>query len=285
MQHERHPVGAPGQFGPGPDGGRAARLELGQQPALGGHPHARGQVVEGGDRGGGLLVVGPALDGERALRGRREHGLDVEALRGALSPADPVESGGGEHHGVELARLDEAHAGVDVAADGPQVEVGPAGEELRATPRRGGADARALGKGVERQAVPRDEHVRGVDARRHGDLGEAVVGRGGQVLVRVHGDVALAAVERVAQRLREHADADPLDGRHVHVAGGANDHELGGVPGRDERVAHVPRLRGGQGAAAGTDAQDATVTGVGRGHRSPPGVARSRSNSSRTTSA
>ena len=96
---------------------------------------------------------------ERALTGSGRHLGEGERVGDGVGAAEPFETGGGEHHGVEVAVGDASETGVDVAADVDDLEVGTAGLQLRDTARRARADTRALGKGVEGEPVARAQRV------------------------------------------------------------------------------------------------------------------------------
>ena len=70
--------------------------------------------------------------------------------------------------------LEFAEAGVDVAADFDEGDVGAEGEDLGAAARAGGADAASGGEGVESPVVLADPDVAGVGA--FGDGGEGELG-------------------------------------------------------------------------------------------------------------
>ena len=109
------------------------------------------------------LVVGPRLERERALPGRRHE--RVERARRARVDAEPLEPGGGEHERVDLARGELAQPRVDVAAQLDDLEVGPHGEQLRAPAQRAGADARALAAAPSSDGARRTSDVARVRAR------------------------------------------------------------------------------------------------------------------------
>ncbi len=139
---------------------------------------------------------------------------------------------------------------------GPHVEAESERGELGRAPGRAGADDGADGQLPEGQPVAGDEHVAAVLAHRDGREHELGVGRGGQVLERVHGDVDAARVQRVADRRDE--DAGAADGREqlaAAVALGRDLDELDLVAERGEPVGDPPRLGGGEGGAAGAEAQ------------------------------
>ena len=193
-----------------PDGGAAAGLERLEQAALGGHRGQARPVAHRREQCRQLGLIVPALHGEGALAGGREHLVRLENLRDGVGVADPGQAGVGQHHPVELAVAHLAQPGVGVAADRDAAQVGAEPEQLRGPPRRAGADPRAGGEIGELGAVPRDERVPRVITGRHRGQHDARRGPGRQVLQRVHGQVHPAAEQRVAQRADEHASATDL---------------------------------------------------------------------------
>ena len=85
---------------------------------------------------------------------------------------EAVEAGGGEDESVALALLEFAEAGVDVAADIDEGDVGAECEDLSAATRACGADAATGGEGVERPVWFADPDVTGVGAFGDGGEGE-----------------------------------------------------------------------------------------------------------------
>ena len=112
-----------------------------------------------------------------------------------------------QHDRVELTGGDLADAGVDVAADADQLDAETERGQLGDPTRGAGADPGADGQLAEGEPVAGHDHVARVLAQRHGGQGDAVGRRGRQVLERVHGQVDLAAQQRVAQRADEDAGA------------------------------------------------------------------------------
>jgi hypothetical protein len=108
----------------------------------------------------------------------------------------------------------------------------------------------------QRQAVAGDQGVAGVRARRHRGDGQAVRGRGREVLVRVDREVDLLGEQRVAQRGDEDAHAEALHGRAGPVAGRGDLDQLDVVAGGGaQRVGDSPGLGERQGAAPGAEPQ------------------------------
>ena len=126
-----------------------------------------------------------------------------------VEPAEPGQAGAGEHDGVvarptrtlpirvsTLPRIAD-----DLETEAERVQLGgPA--------RRAGADAAAGRQLAEGEAVAGDDDVARVLARRARRPARCRrAGSVGQVLERVHGDVDVAAQQRVAQRADEDAGA------------------------------------------------------------------------------
>ena len=115
----------------------AAAAELREERALGADRGVGARVVDRGEPGAGLVVVGAALDRERALADLGQHHRRVEVLgrRGRRAPRR-CERGRRDHDGVELAGAVEP--GGDVAAQLGEGEVGSERGELGAPPHRAG---------------------------------------------------------------------------------------------------------------------------------------------------
>ena len=95
--------------------------------------------------------------------------------------AKAFQSGRGEDDGVVFSLLEFAQAGIDVAAQGMNVEVGADGLELRLSAQAGGADARALGQFLKARIVARAEGVARVLALGDGGDFESWGKFGGQI--------------------------------------------------------------------------------------------------------
>ncbi len=127
--------------------------------------------------------------------GGRDHLLDRDREADLLLAAEPAQAGGGEDDRVELALGELAQAGVDVAVQLLDPQVGARRQQLGAAAQAGGADPRALGRVVER-AAGADPDVGRVLARRHrGDL-QPLRHLARQVLGRVDADLGLAGQQR-----------------------------------------------------------------------------------------
>ena len=84
--------------------------------------------------------------------------------------SDAIEACGSEDESVAVALVEFAEAGVDVAADFNEGNVGAEGEDLGAAARAGGADAACGGKGVKGPIFFADPDVAGVSS--FGNCGE-----------------------------------------------------------------------------------------------------------------
>jgi len=175
------------------------------------------------------------LQRERALSGGGEHFVEAEHGHfGFIKQSGAAEAGGGEDDGVELAIAEFAKAGVDVAADGIDHEIGAVMEKLGATARRAGADfgaGREVGDGLGFEG---DQHIPWIFAL--GDGAEGEIGlideRLGDrdVLEGVDGEVDGAFEQGALELLGEDAFAAELVEGLVDdgVAGGLEDDQLDG---------------------------------------------------------
>ena len=154
-------------------------------------------------------VVGAALDRQRALAGGGEHLERVERPRWPrrAGRAGRARRGPGRRR-RRRRRATLPEPGVDVAADGDDLEAEPEGARAG----RPGAASRC--RPGSRPAARRGSARRGPRARRAGPRAAGTAasampsaGRGRQVLERVHGEVDVAVEQRVAQRADEDAGA------------------------------------------------------------------------------
>jgi hypothetical protein len=143
-----------------------------------------------------------------------------------IGQAKPPQTSLGEQDGVIVAVHQLAQAGVDVAADGRERQVGPGGPEEGHPPRAAGADPGAMGQLVKRPSVGRDQRIARVLAA--GDGHQVQPGR----RPRRH---VLEAVDRQVDRAAEQGRFELLDedARAPVAAGGVGG--LGAVAaGRDQ---------------------------------------------------
>jgi hypothetical protein len=228
------------------------------------------------EEGNGVAEVGVAgfVDGvfgaagferECALAGGGTHLCGREALVNPLGAFEAVEASCGEDEGVALALFELAQAGVDVAADLDEGDVGAKGEELGAAAGAGRADAASGGEGVERPEGLADPDVAGVGALRDRGEGELRGELGGEVFEAVDGEVDAALFEGFLDLLDEDALAIEVWRRDeaglLHaVAGGADDFKFDVVASVAEGVEDVVGLPKGELRASAADADG--VAGV-----------------------
>ena len=217
------------------------------------------------------MAGGAGFEREGALAGGGADLVGREAGVDGFGAAEAVEAGGGEDEGITLAFGELAQAGVDVAANLDEADVGTEGEELGAATRAGGADGAVEGQRVQSPVGLADPDVAGVDPGRDGGQGELRGQGGGEILERVHGEVDAALGEGLFDLLDEDAFAvDDRGGRDeaglLHaVAGGADDFDLGGVAGGLEGGEDVVRLPEGELRSARANA-DGSSAGEVSGH-------------------
>ena len=123
------------------------------ESALGLHRPEGDLVVDRGQHALGHIVVGPALEPERALARRRQQDLDRDRHADVGQP-EPLEPRRREQGRIDLAVLDLQQPGFDIAAQGHDLEVGPHRAQLRRAARRRGTDRRAL-RAARRSTAPR----------------------------------------------------------------------------------------------------------------------------------
>jgi hypothetical protein len=111
-------------------------LEAVQHGPLGGDMGSGGAVIEQVQQFADGLVVLAALQADDPGADRRAHDGDVEGLPGPAGVADAVESGAGEHEGIEGPLIEAGNAAVDVAAHAVHGQVGAVLGELGAAPHR-----------------------------------------------------------------------------------------------------------------------------------------------------
>src|SRR5439155_20186162 len=257
-------VVALGDLGEGGDRGAAPGLQLGEQGPFGDHGQARERVVQGRQRLHERGVGGAALDGQGALRRGGQHEQRVEDLGDLVGATQAGDAGAGQHDRVQLAVADLAQPGVDVAPDRYALEPEAERRELGDAPGGAGTDARAAGQLGQGAAAGGDQGFAGVLARRDGGDGQAVHGGGGQVLVRVDGEVDLLGGERVTQRGDEHPDAEAGDRRGRLVPGGTDLDQIDPLAGgRGHRFGDEPRLGQRQRAAPRPQLHRARSSGSG----------------------
>ena len=204
------------------------------------------------------------LHGDRALRrrGHERRGVEAESRRrrrrargGARRRArEAGEAGGGEDDRVELPFGERPHARGHVAAQQPEVEVGPRVVQQRAAAGRRRADARPRG---ERKSAPRSATA----SRRTSSTSAASI-RSGTAAITSPGGIrdgtslyectaasTLPFEQRRFQLAHEDAERSDVGERPVGhaVARGRDDHQLGFMPAA--RRGARPRRRSAPGPA------------------------------------
>ena len=148
----------------------AVAAELGEEGPLGVDRQPARPVLDGGERGDGGVVVGPALDRQRALPDLGDEHVDVEDLGEVVGEPEPLQGDGRDDDGVELGRLRQA--GGHVPPEPGEREVGPEVGQLDPPPQRAGGHRRP-GAAAPSSDAP-DEGVAGVAALGHGGEDEAL---------------------------------------------------------------------------------------------------------------
>ena len=230
------------QCGEGADGDLTTAAEFTQHGSLGGYGQTRPRIVE---RRTGVVARSffQCLDGERALSHGGAHDVRPEDFADDVAPAPTAgaDSAAASTIASYVAALDLIDAGVHVAADGLNVEVGPDEPELRDAAEGAGADHRAEFQIAQLAA---DDGVIRIGAARDSRDGEAGRQVGWQVLHAVHGEVDAAVEQRFFDFLGEETFAADSVERGVEnfVAGGFDDLDPALGPARFQTFPDIVRL-------------------------------------------
>jgi hypothetical protein len=214
--------------------------------ALDGNTFFRGRVVDRLEHVAGLVVISTALEREGALSGgwKKVVGVDGGHDRG-VEEAGSAEAGEGENDGVEFAATKFLQAGIDVAADGLDRQIGADIEELAAAAKASCADARGGWELLYGSSGERDEHIPGIFTLRNGGGNQISLIHerhgNGNVLEAVNGKIDFGFEEGLFEFLGEQAFATGFveraigdavaggfDGDEVDLKTGMEPHQLGG---------------------------------------------------------
>ena len=213
-----------------------------------------------------LAVVAADLDRHRPLPHGRQHLVVVE-LRPLDFDIKAAQACAGEQDRVVVACPQLCEAGIDVAAQVPDRDVGAQSPHLAGASRASRADDRSRLEPRGTRGARGEEDVSRVLAFRHAGDGQAVGQRRRQVLVTVHRDIDAPREQRLLDLLDE--DTLPAHGRKrailQSVPGGADDLD----PRVPPRIQETFRLPQGQAAppAADHDGPHARVTASPAGRR------------------
>ena len=241
------------------DGDLAATFEAGVHGAFGAHPGGGLGVIERRQQGQQLGIVGTAFDAQRALAAGRQADFGRQFVGDARIQPQPAQPGSGEDDRVEVAGIELAQPGLDVAAQAEHLEIGARFADLQAAAQARGAHPGALGQLLGSRIAVRHERIGGrgalEDHRQAEPLGE--VHR--HVLHRVHGDIGTSVEHGVLELLDEQPLAADLGQRRIEdlVALGGHRHQFHVQPRVQghQPVAYVFGLPHGQAALAGGDSQ------------------------------
>ena len=191
------------------------------------------------------------------MAGGGAHDVRGNNLFDELRLAEAIQSGRGEDDGVVFSLLEFAQAGVDVAAQRMNVEVGADGFELRLAAQAGGADARALGQFLKARIVTRAEGVARVLPFSDGGDFESWRKFGGQIFQRVDGEIDASGGEGFFDLFGKHAFGAHHSQGDVgdFVAGSVDDFNLDFVAAGAQQRRDVVGLPEGKLGAARADAE------------------------------
>jgi hypothetical protein len=155
------------------DRGDAASAEASKERPLRRCRQSRLAIIELIDKCGDALVVLPDFDCKGALADRRQAQFRLEAFCHPLLQAKTDEAGSSQHDGVQAERLEFPEAGLDIAAERDDLQVGAAMQKLNLSPEAAGPYSRPGGKLSELKAIPGNERVQRVFADHDGAQTEA----------------------------------------------------------------------------------------------------------------
>ena len=153
----------------------ASGSECGETGPLGRDFDPRRWIIEIRERRAGQFVIGPAFDANGSLSGRGKHHRRLENEADAVVPAESAETGFGEDNRVELAFIEFSKAGVEIAPDLAEPQVGALSEELGLATEASGSNACLFRKGVERRTLPptgKQQCITARSSREHGSEDE-----------------------------------------------------------------------------------------------------------------
>ena len=205
------------------------------------------------------VVIGADFDGHCALARRGDEFFRLQEFGDDVFETHADQASGGKDRAVALIAGGLAQAGVHVAADRDDLQVGTFFGDLSGAPGAAGADADARGKLVQRGTQVRNKDVPGIGPLEDGSDDHAVGERGGHVLEAVDGHVDFAGFQATLDFLDEHAETHSGQwGVAVGIALGRNGDDLeadvgmGPVQGGEREVG----LDQGQPTAAGANPND-----------------------------
>ncbi len=143
------------------------------------------------------LVVNAHFDGKRALAGRRKHLPNAEPCRNPVPEPEPVQSRAGQNNRIVSLLLEFSQAGLDIAANIQNFQVGAQSQDLGLPAYAAGADTRARRELKKAPGATRNQGVLYLLALWNRGDPEAVGDSGGQVLHAVNGKVDLFVQQRL----------------------------------------------------------------------------------------
>ncbi|EWS54435.1 hypothetical protein X551_02751 [Methylibium sp. T29] len=231
---------------------RDRALRMHRQPAR----LVRQRPQGGPQRRMALGRIGPQLDAERPLARGGDHRVGLEHAADALGQTQALQADSSQHDGVVLAFVELAQAGVEVAAQRLDAQVGPAGAQLAQPPQARGADHRAGRQRGQVGVAWGDPGVTRVLALQHRGEHETDGQVHRHILQRMHREVGVTGLQRGLELLDEQALATDLAERAVQdlVAARRHPQQLDRrIQARAEQCAHMLGLPQRQPALAGRD--------------------------------
>jgi arylsulfatase len=187
-----------------------------EQRTLGPGPRVGRNVIDGGGQFGGVRPF-ECLDPHDALTHRREEQVDRKELGDPILPPESDHSGRGEDHGVELAFLELAPAGVQIAPEGGHLQIRAGRPELGTAPQAAGGHRRALAQIAECRALADEHHVPRIFPLADRDDRGSLHDLGRHILERMNRQIDVPQFELPLEGLGEDSDFTHLHERRLEV--------------------------------------------------------------------
>ena len=251
------------EFGIAGDGHLTAAFEPVVHAPLRQYPGGGIDVTQGFEQGQGGRIVEPAFNAHGALPHCRQALFRRHGAADTAVEAQPLEAGTGQDDGIELAVIEFLQAGIDVAAQVENLQIGAAFANLALAAQTAGTDPGALGQLIDTVEMIGDEGIAGIfplaDHRQTEPLGEFHR----HVLHGMHGNVSPVFEHGDFEFLDEQALAAHLGQRGVEddIAAGFHGDQFHLQAGMEvlQAVFDEFSLPEGQGALPGGNAKDVSA--------------------------
>ena len=160
-------------------------------------------MSERGQRVDQIAPVGTHLNAERTLPGGREHLLRLKGAANAFCQTQAFQPGSGQHNRLVLAFVQLAQAGVDVATQRHDIQIGSQAFQQHQPTQTGGADHCTGRQRVQRRKMVGHQRIARVFASQDTGQGKAIGQVHGHIFKRVHRQVGAPFAQRHFQLFDE----------------------------------------------------------------------------------